>query len=182
MKFTPSAIPPVVLIEPRVFTDERGFFMETYHTERFAQAGITAVFVQDNHSASHQGTLRGLHYQIRQAQGKLVRVIMGEVFDVAVDLRRSSPYFGKWVGAHLSAENKHQIWIPPGFAHGYYVLSEQAEIIYKASDLYAPQWERTLLWNDPDIGIQWPLLPGSTPILSSKDAAGLPLAEAEVYV
>ena len=182
MKFTPSEIPPVVLIEPRVFTDERGFFMETYHTERFAQAGITAVFVQDNHSASRQGTLRGLHYQIRQAQGKLVRVIAGEVFDVAVDLRRSSPYFGKWVGAHLSAENKHQIWIPPGFAHGYYVLSEQAEIIYKASDLYAPQWERTLLWNDPDIGIQWPLLPGSTPILSSKDAAGVPLSKAEVYV
>ena len=182
MKFTPSEIPPVVLIEPRVFTDERGFFMETYHTERFAQAGITAVFVQDNHSASHQGTLRGLHYQIRQAQGKLVRVTMGEVFDVAVDLRRSSPYFGKWVGAYLSAENKHQIWIPPGFAHGYYVLSEQAEIIYKASDLYAPQWERTVLWNDPDIGIQWPLLQGSTPILSSKDAAGVPLSKAEVYV
>jgi dTDP-4-dehydrorhamnose 3,5-epimerase len=182
MKFTPSEIPPVILIEPRVYTDERGFFMETYQSERFAQAGITAVFLQDNHSASRQGALRGLHYQIRQAQGKLVRVIVGEVFDVAVDMRRHSPYFGKWVGAYLSAENKHQIWIPPGFAHGYYVLSEQAEIIYKASDLYAPQWERTLLWNDPAIGIQWPLLPGSTPILSSKDAAGLPLAQAEVYV
>ena len=126
--------------------------------------------------------MRGLHYQIRQAQGKLVRVIAGEVFDVAVDLRRSSPYFGKWVGAYISAENKHQIWIPPGFAHGYYVLSEQAEIIYKASDLYAPQWERTLLWNDPAIGIRWPLLPGKEPILSNKDAAGLPLANAEVYV
>jgi dTDP-4-dehydrorhamnose 3,5-epimerase len=182
MKFTPSEIPPVIVIEPRVFTDERGFFMETYQSERFAQAGITAVFLQDNHSTSRQGTLRGLHYQIRQAQGKLVRVIAGEVFDVAVDMRRHSPYFGKWVGAYLSAENKHQIWIPPGFAHGYYVLSEQAEIIYKASDLYAPQWERTLKWNDADIGIQWPLLPGSTPLLSSKDAAGMPLAEAEVYV
>jgi dTDP-4-dehydrorhamnose 3,5-epimerase len=182
MKFIPTEIPDVVRIEPRIFADERGFFMETYQSERFAQAGITAVFVQDNHSASRQGTLRGLHYQIRQAQGKLVRVIAGEVFDVAVDLRRSSPHFGRWVGAHLSAENKHQIWIPPGFAHGYYVLSEQAEIVYKASDLYAPQWERTLLWNDPAVGIQWPLIPDSTPILSAKDSAGLPLAKAEVYV
>jgi dTDP-4-dehydrorhamnose 3,5-epimerase len=182
MKFTPTEIPEVVLIEPQVYMDERGFFMETYQSERFAQAGISAVFVQDNHSTSRQGTLRGLHYQIRQAQGKLVRVIAGEVFDIAVDMRRSSPYFGKWAGAYLSADNKHQIWIPPGFAHGYYVLSEQAEIVYKASDLYAPQWERTLLWNDPAIGIQWPLLPGKAPILSNKDAAGLPLAQAEVYV
>jgi dTDP-4-dehydrorhamnose 3,5-epimerase len=182
MKFTPTEIPQIVLIEPRVFTDERGFFMETYQAERFAQAGITPVFVQDNHAASRRGTLRGLHYQIRQAQGKLARVIVGEVFDVAVDLRRSSPYFGKWVGAYLSAENKHQIWIPAGFAHGYYVLSEWAEIVYKTSDLYAPQWERTLLWNDPAIGIQWPLIPGSAPLLSTKDAAGLPLANAEVYV
>jgi dTDP-4-dehydrorhamnose 3,5-epimerase len=182
MKFTPTEIPQIVLIEPRVFTDERGFFMETYQSERFAQAGINPVFVQDNHAASRQGTLRGLHYQIRQAQGKLVRVIVGEVFDVAVDLRRSSPYFGKWVGAYLSAENKHQIWIPAGFAHGYYVLSEWAEIVYKTSDLYAPQWERTLLWDDPAIGIQWPLIPGSAPLLSAKDAAGLPLTNAEVYV
>lgn len=182
MKFIPSEIPEVILIEPQVFTDERGFFMETYQSERFAQAGISAVFVQDNHSGSRQGTLRGLHYQIRQAQGKLVRVIAGEVFDVAVDLRRSSPYFGKWVGAYISTENKHQIWIPPGFAHGYYVLSEQAEIVYKASDIYAPQWERTLLWNDPAIGIQWPLIPGTSPVISAKDATGLPLASAEVYV
>lgn len=182
MKFTPTEIPDVVMIELQVFADDRGFFMETYQSERFAQAGISAVFIQDNHSASRQGSLRGLHYQIRQAQGKLVRVISGEVFDVAVDLRRSSPYFGKWVGAHLSAENKRQIWIPPGFAHGYYVLSEQAEIVYKASGLYAPHWERTLLWNDPVIGIQWPLIAGASPILSAKDAAGLPLEEAEVYV
>jgi dTDP-4-dehydrorhamnose 3,5-epimerase len=182
MKFIPSEIPEIVMIEPQVFADERGFFMETYQSERFAQAGIMAVFVQDNHSASRQGTLRGLHYQIRQAQGKLVRVVSGEVFDVAVDMRRSSPYFGKWVGAYLSAENKYQIWIPPGFAHGYYVLSEQAEIIYKASDLYAPHWERTLLWNDPALGIQWPLLPGRDPVISNKDIAGLPLAQSEVYV
>lgn len=182
MKFIPSEIPEVILIEPQVLADERGFFMETYQSERFAQAGISAVFVQDNHSGSRQGTLRGLHYQIRQAQGKLVRVIAGEVFDVAVDMRRSSPFFGKWVGAHISAENKHQIWIPPGFAHGYYVLSEQAEIVYKASDIYAPQWERTLLWNDPAISIQWPLIPGTEPVISAKDATGLPLAKAEVYV
>ena len=182
MKFIPSEIPEVILIEPQVFTDERGFFMETYQSERFAQAGLSAVFVQDNHSGSRQGTLRGLHYQIRQAQGKLVRVIAGEVFDVAVDMRRSSPFFGKWVVAHISAENKHQIWIPPGFAHGYYVLSEQAEIVYKASDIYAPQWERTLLWNDPAISIQWPLIPGTEPVISAKDATGLPLAKAEVYV
>jgi dTDP-4-dehydrorhamnose 3,5-epimerase len=182
MKFTPTEIPDVVMIELQAFADDRGFFMETYQSERFAQAGISAVFVQDNHSASHQGTLRGLHYQIRQAQGKLVRVISGEIFDVAVDLRRSSPYFGKWVSTHLSVENKRQIWIPPGFAHGYYVLSDQAEIVYKASGLYAPQWERTLLWSDPAIGIQWPLIPGTSPVLSAKDSAGLPLEEAEVYV
>lgn len=180
MNFSPSPeIPDVVLIQPRVFEDERGFFLESYRKERFAEAGIPYDFVQDNHSRSRRGVLRGLHYQIRQAQGKLVRVIAGEIFDVAVDLRRSSPTFGRWMGAVLSAENKTMLWIPPGFAHGFYVLSEQAEVLYKTTDYYAPQWERTLLWNDPALGIRWP--EGPAPIVSAKDAAGLPLAQAELY-
>lgn len=177
----PCRIPDVVLIEPRLFGDQRGFFMETYQQKVFAEHGITAQFVQDNHSGSRRGTLRGLHYQIQQAQGKLVRVVAGEIFDVAVDLRRSSPTFGQWVGEILSAENKRQLWIPPGFAHGFYVLSDWAEVVYKASDFYAPQWDRTLLWNDPQVGIDWPLMDGADLLISDKDRAGLPLAQAETY-
>lgn len=174
-----SELPDVLIIQPRVFEDERGFFLESYQKERFAAAGIPFEFVQDNHSLSRKGVLRGLHYQIRQAQGKLVRVIAGEVFDVAVDIRRSSPTFGRWMGMNLSAENKTMLWIPPGFAHGFYVLSEQAEVLYKATDYYAPQWERTLLWNDPVIGIRWP--DGLKPLVSSKDAAGVPFSQAELF-
>lgn len=177
----PCRIPDVVLIEPRLFGDQRGFFMETYQQKVFAEHGITAQFVQDNHSGSRRGTLRGLHYQIQQAQGKLVRVVAGEIFDVAVDLRRSSPTFGQWVGEILSAENKRQLWIPPGFAHGFYVLSDWAEVVYKASDFYAPQWDRTLLWNDPQVGIDWPLMDGVELLISDKDRAGLTLAQAETY-
>lgn len=181
MIFTPTSIPDVILIEPKVFGDQRGFFMEVYQAERFRQAGIRAEFLQDNHSGSSQGILRGLHYQIRHAQGKLVRVITGEIFDVAVDIRRHSPTFGQWVGHQLSAQNKIQMWIPPGFAHGYYVVSDWAEVLYKATDFYSPEWERTLLWNDPEIGIDWPLLDGNVPILSAKDSEGELLSEAEVY-
>jgi dTDP-4-dehydrorhamnose 3,5-epimerase len=181
MHFTPMEIPDVFLIEPHVFEDERGFFMESFHQEQFRAAGLPADFVQDNQSGSQQGSLRGLHYQIHQPQGKLVRVIVGEAYDVAVDLRRSSPTFGRWVGASLSAASKHQLWIPPGFAHGFYVLSPRAEVFYKATDYYAPQWERSLLWNDPDLGIAWPLLSVQGVILSDKDRHGAPLAEAEVY-
>ena len=181
MKFTPLAIPDVVLVEPQVFGDARGFFMETWQAARFAEAGIGAAFVQDNHSRSSRGTLRGLHYQLVQTQGKLVRVIAGEVFDVAVDLRRSSPTFGRWVGTALSAENKHLVWIPPGFAHGFYVTSEYAEFVYKCTDYYHPQSERSLLWNDPQIGVAWPVPVGSEPLLSAKDRVGLPLSSAECF-
>jgi dTDP-4-dehydrorhamnose 3,5-epimerase len=181
MRFIPSEIPEVIRIEPEVFGDARGFFMETFHARHFADAGVNYPFVQDNHSGSRQGSLRGLHYQIRQPQGKLVRVIAGEVFDVAVDLRRSSPWFRRWVGCTLSAENKNQLWIPPGFAHGFYVMSEWAEVVYKVTDYYSPEWERTLLWNDPDLGIDWPLLAGLPPIISTKDAQGRPLKAAETY-
>lgn len=181
MRFIPTDIPEVMLLEPVVFSDERGFFMETYRADEFAQPGIACPFVQDNHSGSRRGTLRGLHYQIRQPQSKLVRAVQGEVFDVAVDIRRSSPTFGRWVGAVLSAENKRQLWIPAGFAHGIYILSEWAEVIYKVSNFYAPEWERTLLWNDPDVGIRWPLLEDLEPLLSKKDRLGLPLAQAELF-
>lgn len=181
MKFTPTSLPAVILIEPQVFDDERGFFMEVFQARRFKEAGIRAEFVQDNHSGSSQGALRGLHYQIRQPQGKLIRVVVGEVFDVAVNLRRSSPTFGQWVGHYLSAQNRLQVWIPPGFAHGFYVLSEWAEVLYKATDFYAPQWDRTLLWNDPQMGIEWPLINNEKPILSDKDASGSLLSDAEVY-
>ncbi len=180
-KFIPTDIPEILIIEPDVFGDERGFFLETYRAPVFAQAGIDCPFVQDNHSGSRRGILRGLHYQIRQAQGKLVRVVAGEIYDVAVDLRRSSPSFGMWVACSLSAGNKHQVWVPPGFAHGFYVVSEWAEVLYKTTDIYAPQWERTLLWNDPDLGIRWPIPPGEEPLLSAKDRQGRPLKEAEVY-
>lgn len=181
MKFTPLAIPDVVLIEPQVFGDARGFFMETWQAAKFAEAGIAANFVQDNHSRSSHGTLRGLHYQLLQTQGKLVRVVAGEVFDVAVDVRRSSPTFGRWVGATLSAENKRLLWIPPGFAHGFYVTGECAEFVYKCTDYYHPQSERSLLWNDPQVGVDWPIPEGLTPLLSAKDRAGLPLASAECF-
>jgi len=181
MKFVPTAIPDVVVIEPRVFGDARGFFMETYQSKLFESAGIRANFVQDNHSGSQKGILRGLHYQICQAQGKLVRVIAGEVFDVVVDLRRGSPTFGKWVGTVLSAENKRQLWVPVGFAHGFYVVSDWAEFTYKVTDFYAPEWERTLLWNDPALGIEWPLVDGQPPVLSAKDANGKLLKDAELF-
>jgi dTDP-4-dehydrorhamnose 3,5-epimerase len=171
----------VILIEPRVHGDARGFFMETYQQREFAAAGINAEFVQDNHSRSTQGTLRGLHYQVRHAQGKLFRVILGEVFDVAVDLRRSSPTFGKWVGYSLTAENKRMLWVPPGFAHGFYTISECVEVIYKTTDYYAPEYERSIIWNDPDIEIQWPELTKEKLILSPKDEQGLTLKEAEVF-
>jgi dTDP-4-dehydrorhamnose 3,5-epimerase len=180
MRFTPTSIPEVIIIEPRVLADERGFFLESYQKQRFLEAGIQAEFVQDNHSRSEQGVLRGLHYQIQQPQGKLVRVVAGEIFDVAVDLRKSSPTFGKWVGDHLSAENKKLLWIPPGFAHGFYVTSPAAELLYKTTNYYAPQWERTLAWNDPEIGIQWPLK-NPLPTLSAKDQAGKSFLDAEVF-
>jgi dTDP-4-dehydrorhamnose 3,5-epimerase len=181
MEFLRTAIPDIQLIQPRVFGDERGFFLETYQAEQFIQAGISANFVQDNHSGSRQGILRGLHYQIRQAQGKLVRVISGEVYDVAVDIRRCSPTFGRWVGVSLSAQNKLQIWVPAGFAHGFYVLSEWAEVVYKTTDYYAPQWERTLRWDDPELAIDWPLIGVGQPILSEKDKQGACFREAELY-
>jgi dTDP-4-dehydrorhamnose 3,5-epimerase len=181
MRFIRAAIPDVLLIEPQVFSDDRGFFMETFQAKRFAEVGITGNFVQDNHSGSKQGILRGLHYQIRQVQSKLVRVVVGEVFDVAIDLRRSSPTFGRWVGHNLSADNKLQMWIPAGFAHGFYVLSDWAEVIYKASDFYAPEWDRTLLWNDADLAIQWPLLDDRPPILSTKDSQGKSIQQADLY-
>ena len=181
MQFTKTSLPEVILVEPKVFKDERGFFMESYQKERFAAAGISFDFVQDNHSASTRGVLRGLHYQIRQPQGKLVRAVAGEIFDVAVDIRRGSPRFGKWYGAILSAENRNQLWVPPGFAHGFYVMSERAEILYKATDYYAPQWERSILWNDPALGIDWHIQNGEMPILSDKDAKGVLLADAETY-
>jgi len=172
MNIRKTAIPDVLIIEPKVFADERGFFMETFHARKFAEHGLPQNFVQDNHSGTKRGTLRGLHYQIQQAQGKLVRVVVGEVFDVAVDLRKSSPTFGQWAGTRISAESKMQLWIPPGFAHGFYVLSEWAEVIYKVTDYYAPEWECTLLWNDPEVGIAWPLVDGKPPNLSEKDSSG----------
>ena len=180
MKATPLAIPEVILFEPKVFGDERGFFYESFNQARFEEAvGYQVDFVQDNHSKSRQGVLRGLHYQIQQAQGKLVRVAQGEVFDVAVDIRRSSPTFGQWVGAILSAENKHQLWVPKGFAHGFVVLSETAEFLYKTSDYYAPAHERCIVWDDPDLAIDWHT--SVTPRLSTKDQAGAPFTLAEVY-
>lgn len=175
------SIPDVLLIELSAHEDERGFFVETYQMRQYEEAGIRGPFVQDNHSRSRQGVLRGLHYQIRQPQGKLVRAVVGEVFDVAVDLRRSSATLGKWVAVELEASKPRQLWIPAGFAHGFYTVSEWAEVIYKVTDYYAPQWERTLLWDDPSLGIEWPLGDGRRPLLSDKDAAGLPLAQAELF-
>lgn len=181
MKVQKTALPEVLLIEPQLYVDERGYFFEVYHDRRYQEIGLPSRFVQDNYSRSRQGTLRGLHYQIRHPQGKIVQVTVGEVFDVAVDLRRFSPNFGKWVGVVLSSENRHQLWIPPGYAHGFYVLSEWAEVYYKVTDYYAPEWDRTLLWNDPQVGITWPLREGRLPLLSAKDAAGKRLAEADVF-
>ena len=180
MIITPTALSDVLLIEPKVFGDARGFFFESYNRHAFAEAsGLDVDFVQDNHSRSAQGVLRGLHYQIQQPQGKLVRVVAGAVFDVAVDIRKASPTFGQWVGIELSAENKKMIWVPPGFAHGFLVLSESAEFLYKTTDYYAPSHERAIAWNDPDIGIAWPL--AAAPLLSAKDQAGRRLKEAEVF-
>lgn len=180
MKATPLAIPDVILLEPTVFGDDRGFFFESFNHRRFEEAvGKPVTFVQDNHSRSAKNVLRGLHYQIQQPQGKLVRVVQGEVFDVAVDLRRSSATFGKWVGAHLSAENKRQLWVPEGFAHGFVVLSETADFLYKTTDYYAPAHERCIAWNDPALGIKWPFTGG--PSLSGKDQQGVLLIDAEVF-
>lgn len=180
MNATPLAIPDVILFEPKVFGDDRGFFFESFNQARFEEAvGHAVSFVQDNHSKSSKGVLRGLHYQIQQPQGKLVRVAQGEVFDVAVDIRRSSPTFGKWVGALLSAENKHQLWVPEGFAHGFVVLSETAEFLYKTTNYYAPAHERSILWNDPDLAIDWKF--DGQPLLSAKDQAAKRLSQAEVF-
>ena len=181
MEFIQTDIPDVIQIIPKQFGDSRGFFLETYRTDLFTKAGISTSFVQDNHSGSQQGVLRGLHYQIQHPQGKLVRVIAGEIYDVAVDIRRKSHTFGKWVVISLSAENKYQLWIPQGFAHGFYVLSEWAEVVYKTTDYYAPEFERSLLWNDPALNIRWPLLNGQPPTLSAKDANGKSLAEADLF-
>lgn len=181
MKFLPTRLADVVVVEPKVFEDARGFFMETWEAKKFAAGGIPAQFVQDNHSASRQWVLRGMHYQLRQTQGKLVRVTLGEVFDVAVDLRRSSPTFGQWVGEYLSAANRRMLWVPPGFAHGFLVLSERVEFLYKCTDFYDPSSERTLMWNDPEVGIQWPLPAGVEPIVSDKDRRGALLADAECF-
>jgi dTDP-4-dehydrorhamnose 3,5-epimerase len=174
MNFKPTRLAEVVLVEPKVFEDPRGFFMETWEARKFAAGGIAAQFVQDNHSVSSQWVLRGLHYQLRQTQGKLVRVTQGEVFDVAVDVRRSSPTFGQWVGEYLSAANRRMMWIPPGFAHGFLVMSEKVEFLYKCTDFWDPGSERTLLWNDPAVGVKWPLPAGVTPIVSDKDRKGSP--------
>jgi len=183
MKVTPTRLPEVLLLAPRVFGDERGFFLESWNRNTFAAAtGLDPAWVQDNHSRSAQGVLRGLHYQIDQPQGKLVRVVSGRVFDVAVDMRRASPSLGQWVGVELSAANQQQLWIPPGFAHGFVVLSEHADFLYKTTDYYAPAHERTLAWDDPHVGVQWPLgeLPAA-PTVSAKDAAGLAWADCPLF-
>jgi dTDP-4-dehydrorhamnose 3,5-epimerase len=179
MKIVPTSIPEVVLLEPKVFGDDRGFFFESWNRRTFAELGITSDFVQDNHSKSQKNVLRGLHYQIENAQGKLVRVTSGAVYDVAVDLRRSSPTFGRWVGFTLSASDRRMAWIPPGFAHGFCVTSESAEFLYKTTDYYSPAHERTLLWNDPQLAIPWPL--SGEPLLAAKDKTGTPLAQAETF-
>ena len=180
MKVIETAIPDLLILEPKVFGDARGFFMESFNARRFQEAtGLNVDFVQDNHSRSAKGVLRGLHYQIQQAQGKLVRVVRGSVFDVAVDLRRSSPTFGQWVGVTLSEENNRQFWIPPGFAHGFLVTSDSADFLYKTTDYYAPEHERSLAWNDPNVGVVWPL--DGAPLLSAKDVAGKPLGECETF-
>lgn len=180
MRVVQTAIPEVLIIEPKVFGDDRGFFFESFNKQQFQQAtGLDCEFVQDNHSRSSQHVLRGLHYQIKQPQGKLVRVVEGEVFDVAVDVRKSSATFGQWVGEHLSAENKKMFWVPPGFAHGFLVLSEAAQFLYKTTDYYAPEHERSIVWNDPQLNISWPVT--AEPLLSDKDKAGALFGDAEVF-
>ena len=183
MKAIPTAVDGVLILEPRLFGDARGFFTESYNRRVFAQlTRVDSDFVQDNHSRSARGVLRGLHYQVRQPQGKLVRVVRGAVFDVAVDIRRRSPTFGRWVGVELTGDNHRQLWMPPGLAHGFVVLSEVADFLYKTTDYYAPQFERSLLWNDPSVGVAWPLhLLDGAPLLSAKDVAGKPLAECETF-
>lgn len=181
MEIQPLAIPDVLLIRPRVFGDHRGFFLESWNRLRFAEAGLDLDFVQDNHSRSGKHILRGLHYQLKNSQGKLVRVVSGAVFDVAVDLRRSSPTFGRWVGAELSEANHHMLWVPPGFAHGFLVLSEAADFQYKCTNYYVQADEHCILWNDPGIAIEWPLPAGVSPLLSAKDAAGLTLSAAATF-
>jgi dTDP-4-dehydrorhamnose 3,5-epimerase len=182
MKVTAAAIPDIRILEPQVFADQRGFIMQTYQDRELEKAGIHATFVQENHCESTRGVLRGLHYQIKQPQGKLLRVLAGEIYDVVVDLRKSSPTFGQWLGFHLTGTEHRHLWIRPGFAHGFYVLSDRAVVLYKLTDYYAPEWERTLLWNDSDLRIAWPLVNGQPPILSAKDAAGKSWKEAEYYV
>ena len=179
MKLYSTCIPDVVILEPSVFEDDRGFFMETFHAAKFAELGIHTRFVQDNHSRSRRGVLRGLHYQVKHAQGKLVRVVRGEVYDVTVDLRRESPTFGRWTATYLSEENRRQVYIPPGLAHGFCTLSEVADLVYKCTDFYSPEHERTLLWNDPQLAIEWPI---DDPVLSDKDRRGIPLGEPDCYV
>ena len=181
MDFEPTDIPEVVLIRPKVFGDARGYFLESWAQRTFAAAGLDLTFVQDNHSHSGRHILRGLHYQIQQPQGKLVRVVSGAVFDVAVDIRRRSQTFGRWVGVTLSAENHHMLWVPPGFAHGYLVLSDSADFLYKVTDVWAPEHERAIRWDDAALGIRWPLPPGVQPTVSSKDAAASAFEDAEVY-
>lgn len=181
MKITQTAISDVLLIEPTVFGDERGFFFESFNERSWKkETGLEPLFKQDNHSKSTKGVLRGIHYQIQQPQGKLVRVVVGEVFDVAVDLRKNSPTFGKWVGEYLSAENKRSLWIPEGFGHGFIVTSDVAEFLYRTTDFWAPEFERTIAWDDPDLGVEWPL--ERDPILSEKDSKGIPLENAEIYL
>lgn len=181
MKVVPTAIPEVLVLEPQVFGDDRGFFFESFNARRFKElTGLDVQFVQDNHSKSAKNVLRGLHYQIRQPQGKLVRVTAGAIFDVVVDMRRSSPFFGRWVGEVLSAENRRQMWVPPGFAHGFVVISDSAECLYKTTDYWAPEHERALLWNDPELAIDWPL-DGAVPMLSGKDAQGKLLVDADAF-
>jgi dTDP-4-dehydrorhamnose 3,5-epimerase len=181
MDFVPTEIPEVILIRPKVFGDARGYFLETWQEQKFAAAGIRVNFVQDNHSRSTRGVLRGLHYQIQQPQGKLVRVVTGTVFDVAVDIRRSSPTFGKWVGFELSDQNHHMLWVPPGFAHGYLVTSESADFLYRCTDFYAPAHERSIRWDDPDLAVQWPLAGALAPLLSANDSAALRFRDAEHF-
>lgn len=181
MKFTRTRLADVMLVEPEIFGDQRGFFMETWHAGKFADGGISEDFVQDNHSRSGQGILRGLHYQVNRPQGKLVRVLHGEVFDVAVDLRKKSATFGQWVGMYLSSENKKMLWVPPGFAHGFYVTSQVADFFYKCTDFYMPANERAIRWDDPDLAIDWPLINKTEPVLAPKDKAAVPFAKAEYY-
>jgi dTDP-4-dehydrorhamnose 3,5-epimerase len=179
LKLIRTRIPDVAIVEPQVFGDERGFFLESYHRRKFEEIGLAQTFVQDNHSRSARNVLRGLHYQLGQPQGKLVRVVAGSIWDVAIDIRRQSPTFRQWIGEELSEQNKRMLWIPEGFAHGFVVISDSADVLYKTTDFYAPAEERSLLWNDPELAIEWPL--DGAPLLSAKDRAGVPLSEAELF-